>query len=192
MFTSFLAEISRVLTQFLQNVILDTLASPSSTHLTVYRDGPATGAPRQPLEQDTSHFYRPPRSRTTTPISGTQQMTNSDSPSIASSDVIDSVEDIRFNMHSVLSLVSPTDGVDYSVREVDLYYGMPVEENNSVSSTTSIRGSSSASRIRESLDHGRPSNRLDFKSALNLGRLKRKEPEKGFEVVRPRRPPPQL
>lgn len=184
--------ISRVLTQFLQHVALNTLASPSSAHLTVYREEPATGAHRQPLEQDISYFYRAPRSRTTTPISETpQRMTHSDSPSTVSSDATDSVEDIRFNMNSVLSLVSPTDGVDYSVREVDLYYGMPVEENNSGSPTPSISGPSSASGIRESSGHGRPSSRLDFKSALSLGRLKRKEPEKGFEVVRPRRPPPQ-
>lgn len=166
---------------------MDTLASRSSNHVAEYRKGQCDEPLQQQNTQDPSYFYRTPRSRTTTPMPRTpRQSTHPWSPSSAPSSTSENVEETRFNMNSALSQVSPMDGVDYSFREVDLYYGINAEGRGS--GIVSNSGPSSTSEPDQPTDNTVLSKRK-FKLALRLGRPKQKEPNKGFEVVRRQRPP---
>lgn len=134
----------------------------------------------------TSSFYRHPRSRTVTPIQNESQASSSSNPPIELTPVAP-VGDADFDIKLALSQVSPRVGVDYSIREVDRYYGVQPELGDS---TIALAGD-----LPPTMEQNRKSKHAFFNNRLsgfsmNLKWFQKKEQEQGFQVVRPPRPPP--
>ncbi|KAF4957873.1 hypothetical protein FSARC_11169 [Fusarium sarcochroum] len=164
---------------------MDNLPSSSSSNLVEYRKNYDQEASRRYLQQDPSTFYREPRSRAPTPSFQVSRSTSvldiSTAPTPESS-----IIDRPFDLHLALSQVSPTPDVDYSVRESDLYYGMPEERTFSGPVSPS---DSSSSPDRRAPGEGRLYKKLMSGLPTTLRRSHEKEKEKGFQVRRPPRPP---
>ncbi|KAE8421348.1 hypothetical protein BDV36DRAFT_247807 [Aspergillus pseudocaelatus] len=123
-----------------------------------------------PTRDEYPSFFRPPRSETTS-IRSTWSVVSPSSPSQSESESrgssMESVELEALDMES-----KPSEGVDYSYREADQYYGRPPTSVPVVQGMVQSQG--------ESSNRGKEKKKGPW-------RWKRKQKEKGFEVIRPKR-----
>ncbi|KAK2591567.1 hypothetical protein QQS21_010737 [Conoideocrella luteorostrata] len=143
--------------------------------------------------QDYSVFYRKPRSRNMTPTSGAESVSRTPDMTEGGSSLCTPSEgpssDLQFAQHypsddlQELRDVLIRPGVDYSVRESDLFYGKPV--HNEWPPMTSSPS--------EDLEEGQSSRRSFYgnwtRNFPTSVKRPKKEKEKGFQVARPPRPP---
>jgi hypothetical protein len=167
---------------------MDDLRTVSSGHLLDHRQELSNASPWQDNQQDTTSFYRPPRSRATTPTCPTfqSQPPRISDTSTASTSNSDQSEG-PFDINSALSEVSLEPGIDYSFREADCFYGIPEDRVfSSPASTTSLVVTPDHDRSEGTQLHKGLIAWLT--SAFNRKMLMK--PEKGFQVRRSPRPIP--